>query len=100
MVRHNRSTRLPRTGDVLLAQEDDWVLVSRSRDGQSGNWYLVYHRHDDMLAGGGFVNNLSPMMSLINAEGKAIGYRCMHCQAPIHEGLEFLQKMLLWEQEQ
>jgi hypothetical protein len=96
MVRHSKSTKLPRYGDVLLAEEDGFVLAQRERDGQSGYWYLVYHKHDNGPAH--TADAMSPMMSPINADGKATGYKCMTCQTPIHEGLEFLQKMLYWEQ--
>jgi hypothetical protein len=99
MVRHTSSTKYPRSGDVLLATEDGFMLMQRERDGQSGYWYLIYHNHYEGDLGEESWS-LSPMMSPIDRGGKATGYKCMTCSTPIHEGLEFLMKMLYWEQSQ
>ncbi len=79
-----------RPSDCILVDTSGWVLAKRKRypgegDGAKFWWYLVYHRHDE---------ELSPMVSRINSEGKAMGYKCMSCREPIHEGLQFLQKMM------
>jgi hypothetical protein len=79
------------TIDTKLVDIDDWVLFQRRRypgEVYKGRrfWYLMYHKH------GG---DLSPLMSPINADGKPKGYVCMTCQAPAHEGLSFLQRMMV-----